>query len=181
MPQASETQNRSGIQPIKPSIGFVTGLPEGFNGSAIVRDPKFGRAPGVYPVHVVGTFVNDPANPVTAGGNINLCYIPSNVMLSKFHIVTGGVTGTLQDTLPTPTVYCSTLVAPVTTEANMSATDAQNWGTMYAHTPRAIGPQGAAVVQWYQRTLLQIAGASGPPATPLIYMIQWSPVYDSGT
>src|SRR5215469_1660632 len=120
-----DMQDRSGIQ-----RGFAPfTLPAGTNGSAIVRDPKFGRAPGVYPVHVFGTYVLDPANPLTAP--LNLCYIPHGCILSNFLIITSGVTGTLQDSLPTPTVYC-TLTGAIVTPANMTAAQSQNWGTMYA-------------------------------------------------
>lgn len=175
---AAEKMDRSGIQ-IAPHIGFITEPPPGKNGSAMTRDPKFGRSPGVYPVKVVGTFLMDPADPLVAGDAINLCYIPSNVFLSSFLIVTAGVTGTLQDTLATPTIYCA-VAGAVTTPATMTAVQGQNLGTMYANTPRAVGPQGAAVVQWQRGMTLQIAGAAGAGATPMIYMLEFSPVYDSG-
>jgi hypothetical protein len=100
--------------------------------------------------------------------------------LSDFKIVTSGVTGSLQDTLPTPTIYCSSVAGTVVTPADMTATDAQNLGTMYFTTPRAPGVEGAQVVQWQQGITLQIANAAGSPTEPMIYMLQWSPVYDGG-
>lgn len=165
---------------ISPRIGFITPPPPGKNGSCITRDPKFGRAPGVYPVYVTGTYVDDPANSLAAGEAINLCYIPHGVQLVSFTIATAGITGTLQDTLPTPTVYCTSVSGNLATMALMSATDAQNLGTMYFETPRAVGPFGPAVVHWYRGMTLQLANCSGPPGTPLIYVIEWAPVWDGG-
>lgn len=170
-----------------PHSGWVTPLPPGLNGSCITRDPRFGRAPGVYSVKVVGTFQLQTGQTLA---NINLCYIPHGVYLSDFKIALGGMTaGQLQDSLATPTVYCTNLGAGaaetpavvVATPALATATDAQNWGTMYAGQPRAVGVTGPAIVQWQQGIVLQITSPVGLTVggTPLIYMIEWSPIYDT--
>ena len=161
-------------------VGFVIGLPPGRNGSCIIRDPKFGRAPGVYPVFALGTFVLDPLVPNTPGDPINLCYIPHGVILVNFQIVTSGVTGTLQDTLPTPTTY-GTVTGDVFSMNQWTAADAENFGTMYFTTPKPVDRYGPAVVQWQKGITLQIVGAGAAPATPMIYMVEWAPVYDGGT
>ena len=168
-----------------PRSGWVTPLPAGLNGSCITRDPRFGRAPGVYSVKVTGTFQLQTGQTLA---NINLCYIPHGVYLSDFKITLAGLTaGALQDSLPTPTVYCTDLAggatpATVATMAQMAATpDAQNLGTMYAGSPRAVGLNGPAVVQWFSGTTLQIANPTGLAVggAPLIYMIEWSPIHDA--
>ena len=159
--------------------GFARTLPEGANASPIYRDPKYGRAPGVYGVKVWGTFMPDAGNPLS-GGNLNLCYIPHGVILSNFIIFPNGVTGTLQDSCPTPTVY-ATVTGNVVVPQNMTIAQGVNWGTMYFTTPRAVGKDGCQVVQWEKGTLLQISNASGgTPGNPLVFMIEWSPVYDGG-
>jgi hypothetical protein len=156
-----------------------TGLPAGFNSSSIYRDPAGGRV-GVYPMVTVGTFVLPSGSSLAAGNNINLCWVPAQSILTNFVIVNSGLAGTLQDNLATPTVYCTTSGA-VSNMANMTATQAQNLGTMYANTPRAIGANGCAVVQWQKGTLLQLV-LTGTPSytTPVVFMIEWSPVYDGG-
>lgn len=173
-----------------PHSGFVTPLPPGLNGSCITRDPRFGRGPGVYPVKVFGTFQLQTGQTLT-GNAINLCYIPHGSILSDFKIVLAGLTaGQLQDSLATPTVYCTNLAAGagetpavlVATPSLMSATDAQNFGTNYAGSPRAAGLSGPAVVQWMPGITLQITGGAGLTAgstTPVIYMVEWSPTYDA--
>lgn len=162
--------------------GWVTTLPKGLNGSAILRDPRFGRAPGVYPVKVVGTFgIGDDDDLGENDNKINLCYIPHGVMLTSFTFICKGVTGTVQDSLPTPTQY-ATLSGAVVTMNQMTATQGQNLGTMYFETPRPRGKEGAAVVQWYRGMVLRISGAGGSPTweDPMIYVLEWSPVFDGG-
>jgi hypothetical protein len=155
-----------------------TGLPAGFNGSAIVRDPVGGRL-GLYPTKVLGAFALTSGS-LAAGNNINLCYIPANSFLSDFNIVTSALTGTLQDNLATPTVYC-TLSGAITTTSNITAGQGQAFGTMYASTPRAVGANGCAVVQWRPGTLLQVVLTGTPTyTTPVVYMLEFSPAYDGG-
>lgn len=171
-------------QPVKADAGgikplFGSSLPAGFNSSSVIRDPRYGRGPGVYPVKVVGTFVLPSGATLAAGNVINLCFVPQNSILTDFMIVTAGLTGTLQDSLPTPTAYC-TLSGAVATMANMTATQGLNLGTMYAGVPRAAGANGPAVVQWQKGTTLQILLTGTPaPTTPLVYKIEWSPIYDA--
>jgi hypothetical protein len=154
-------------------------LPAGFNGSCITRDPKYGRGSGVYPVKVLGTFVLPSGATLAAGNVINLCFIPHGVILTDFVIASAGITGSLQDSLPTPTVYC-TVGATLATMANMTATQALNLGTMYAGTPRVAGVNGPAVVQWQAGITLQISVTGTPePTTPMVYKIEWSPIYDA--
>lgn len=160
---------------------FVVPLPPGNNASPITRDPRFGRAPGVYGVSAWGTFALKPGE--TLGPAVNLVYIPYGVILKNFLFITNGMTGTLQDSLATPTVY-GTVSGAVYTMAQMTAPGANNVGTMYASTPRAIGPDGCQVVQWQQGMTLQLFGPGGaqtyPTTTPLIFMVEWAPIYDSG-
>lgn len=152
-------------------------LPAGFNGSCITRDPKGGRGPSVYPIKVIGGFVASGA--LAAGNNINLCYIPQNSVLTDFVIASGGITGTLQDNLATPTVYC-TVGATLATVANMTGNQSLNLGTMYASTPRSAGQTGPAVVQWQRGMLLQLIVTGTPTQSQaMIYKLEFSPVYDA--
>jgi len=163
-----------GVQPL-----FGTSVPAGFNASPITRDPYGGRL-GMYPTKTIGTFVLASGS-LAAGNNINLCYIPANSFLSDFNIVTSALTGTLQDNLSTPTVYC-TLSGALTSTSNMTAAQGQNWGTMYASTPRAIGASGCPVVQWRPGTLLQVVLTGTPTyTTPVVFQVEFTPVYDGGT
>jgi len=166
---------------VVPASGVVApfALPAGFNASPITRDPKGGRSASLYPIKVLGTFVLTSGS-LAAGNNINLCYVPQNTFLSDFNIVTSALTGTLQDNLATPTVYC-TLAGAVSGLNNMSAAQGQNFGTMYANTPRAIGVNGCPVVQWQRGTLLQLVLTGTPTyTTPVVFMLEWSPAYDAG-
>lgn len=155
--------------------------PPGVLGSAILRDPRFGRGPGVYPVKVVGSYTL--VTGATYTSPINLCYIPQNSILTDFKIFAGNAVGTLQDSLPSPTVYLEAMSADniVTTMADMTAASAANLGTMYANTPAAAGANGAQVVQWQQGITLQIVTTTAPsPNAPLLYILEWSPTYDAG-
>jgi len=173
------TEQTGGV--VAPRSGVVTpyaGLPAGFNSSSIFRDPVGGRL-GMYPTKTIGTFVLTSGS-LAAGNNINLCYIPANSFLSDFNIVTSALTGTLQDNLPTPTVYC-TLSGAITTTSNMTAGQAQAFGTQYANTPRAIGASGCPVVHWVPGTLLQVVLTGTPTyTTPVVFMLEFSPVNDAG-
>lgn len=154
-------------------------LPAGHNCSPIIRDPRGGRGPGVYAVKVTGSM---PTGTVLAlNDKINLCYVPVNSTLTYFAIGMAGVTGILQDSLATPTVYCTALAGPVATWAMASLANSANMGTMYAATPRAVGASGCAVVQWMPGTMLQIiAAAALTTAAPMTFVLEWSPVYDGG-
>lgn len=166
---------------------WVMPPPKGLLSSCFRRDPRFGRAPGVYPVYVTGTYAltdEDDAKPNDEKEIINLCWIPHGVQLTSFVIATGGVSGRLEDSMPEPTVYLDDLSGNVVTMANMDGDDARHLGTMYMDTPRRIGPDGPEVLQWHQGLVLRIHNASGhphhPTEKPLTFMLSWAPVWDGG-
>jgi hypothetical protein len=177
--EAAKQHKSNGNGEVKGPIGpSLLALPAGFNSSAIIRDPKGGRGPSVYTIPVTGAFQAGVA--LAIGNNINLCYVPFNSFLLSYQIVTSGVTGTLQDSLASPTAY-GTLAGAIITNAAMTAPQAQNLGTMYCSTPRAIGATGCRVVQWQPGTMLQIIVAAAlTPATPVSFVVQWAPAYDGG-
>jgi hypothetical protein len=172
--QAAEQQ--AVVRPASPIVNPLA-LPTGINSSSILRDPRGGRSPSLYPIFVTGTVVAPGA--LTTSQKINLCYVPQNCFLADFYVNTD-VTGTLQDNLSTPTAYCTLAGTAPVERGNGTATQGQNYGAIYGSTARTGSTvAGVKVLVWTPGTLLQInVGAGITPAIPLTFSVLWAPAYD---
>lgn len=180
-----------------------------YNGSAITRDPPTGRAPGVYPVKVVGV-INIASNTSfgsTAPDTLPLCAIPYGSILTDVKIgfpaaldAAGALGFKLVDTLASPTTYIAAITTSFTSTGGlltlalipgstngMAAAQVPNLGTMYGSTARSIGATGAPVVVWTAGVKLVLScitsstDTTGASALNINYIVEWSPAFDMGT
>lgn len=172
--------------------------------SSSVNRLGYPRGIGVYPVYDVGVLQlasNTTLSSATTD-TLQLCYIPVNSFISDWKIFIP-VIGTqaslvfkLVDNLTTVTTYMTGITtgqgggiismegAAGTTGPDL--TSALNIGTNYAATARTLGTAGPIVAVWTTGAQLQLVvtttstASSGASALNLIYMVEFSPVYDAG-
>jgi len=173
--------------------------------SSSVNRLGYPRGAGVYPVKEVGV-ISIASNTTFASAGpdvIQVAYIPPNSFLSDYKfwfpvLDSSGAAGfKLVDTLTTVTTYVATTTIAVTGGllsmesvtggiGPTVAADIGKIGSQYGTTTRAIGSSGTQVVVWASGALLTFScitsgtNSNGATASNIIYMLEWSPMYDGG-
>lgn len=156
------------------------------------------RGIGVYPVWDTGS-VNIASNTTLSSATtdtLQLCNIPFGCWISNWWLSIPAIGSQaslvfkLVDNLASVTTYMTNITTGqsggIITMSNVDATSAANMGAMYGATSRTVGSTGMPVLVWASGTQLQLVvtttstASSGATAVNILYMVQFSAMYDGG-